>query len=400
MKAKNILYFQSGGPTAVINSSLYGVFIEAKKHPEIKHILGAKFGIEGVLNEDFCILDEEEKEEIELLKQTPDMVLGSSRKNLPPSLSDPTYSKLEEILNRYDIGYLLINGGNDSMLTAYRISSYLKNKGSDIRVIGIPKTIDNDLIGADHTLGYPSAALHTSRHIEMVAQDGLIYSKGKIQIVETMGRDTGWLAASSDILPPLLHPDFILLPEMKISLPSFYKQLKDVYEEKKRALIVLSEGVNPNVGEERDPFGHENFEGAAYHLANNIKKELGLSSRVTVLSSPARSDPYSLSHIDVKEAVACGQKAVELAINGYSGVIPQIERISNNPYQSSFRIEDLANVGGKVRYLPQEFLFDNTKMTLAFRDYLLPLLVREDIKLDAKGCSLYSKLKLAPYKLP
>lgn len=388
MRKKNILYFQSGGPTAVINASLSGLLKAASKNPSIDGIYGAHYGIEGVLNGDFSNLRALSESDLNLLSQTPGMYLGSSRKNLPEELSSPIYEEIKEKLFALKIDCVFVNGGNDSMLTASKLFHYFSLRNIPISVIGIPKTIDNDLVGFDHTLGYASAALHTISLTKSIAIDGLSYKEGKVQIVETMGRDTGWLAASTDILPEPYHPDFILVPELPIDHRDFLKELKEVYEKKNRALVVLSEGINHHAPKEKDPFGHENFEGAAYEWNALIKKELGLKSRVSVLSSPMRSDPVLASQVDIDEAHLASEAALKFFLDGKSGVMPSISRISNNPYKVDFLPVSLDSVGGKILHMPKEYLKDVHSFSKEFHEYLKPLLRKRTISTDEYGVFL------------
>lgn len=388
---KNILYLQSGGPTSVINSSLYGFVSFALEEDGIDGIYGAKFGIEGVLAGDFVNLREISKEDLSLLKQTPDMYLGSSRKNLSPDLSSDEYQKILKNLKERRIDAVFVNGGNDSMLTADRLYRFLKDSSSNVKVFGIPKTIDNDLCGFDHTLGFPSAALHLLSLVKCIAIDGMSYKKGKIQLVEAMGRDTGWLAASSDMLPSPYHPDFILIPEYKFDEEMFYKKLEEIYSKKGHALVVLSEGVNPCASLEKDPFGHENLEGAANIWDKAIRKKLGHKTRTTILSSPMRSDPVLASQIDIDEAVMAAKEAIMYFEKGLNGVVPAIVRASDSPYRSSFSPISLDKVAGVVRYIPNEYLCDLTKMSDSFREYMKPLLKKRDILTDEQGLFLSAK---------
>ena len=388
MSKKNILYFQSGGPTAVINASLAGLLKAASLSPSIENIYGARYGIEGVLDGDFRNLNDLSNEDWDLLSQTPGMYLGSSRMNLPNDVMTPIYKKIQEKLENLHIDCVFVNGGNDSMLTASKLYHYFKATKTPISVIGIPKTIDNDLVGFDHTLGYASAALHTLSLTKCVAIDGLSYKEGKIQIVETMGRDTGWLAASTDLLEEPYHPDFILVPELPIDRARFLEELKETYAKKKRALIVLSEGVNDQASKEKDPFGHENFEGAAYRWSALIKKELGLKSRVSVLSSPMRSDPVLASQVDIDEAHLASEAALKFFLDEKSGVMPSISRISNNPYKVDFLPVSLDSVGGKILYMPKEYLKDVHSFSKEFHEYLKPLLKKRTISTDEYGVFL------------
>jgi 6-phosphofructokinase 1 len=210
---KSLLYFQSGGPTPVINTSLYGVIKEAKLHSEIKGIYGSLYGIEGVLNDNLIDLRQEDDQQIELLKQTPGAILGTTRYKLSDDLGHPDYYKILITLKKHDIGYLLVNGGNDSMDTCHKLSQFMKRAEYECAVIGIPKTIDNDLNYTDHCLGFPSAAKYVVQSLQDIAIDNMCYNKGKIAIVEVMGRNAGWLTAAAALLQGDLKPDRIYLPQ-------------------------------------------------------------------------------------------------------------------------------------------------------------------------------------------
>lgn len=390
---KRILYFQSGGPTPVINATLAGLLREGKRHDDIE-ILGAKNGIEGLLDEDFHYLSDLSAPEIDLLSRTPGMALGSSRKNLPEDEEDPLYRAVIEILERNGIGGLFINGGNDSMLTAKRLDEAFKKAGKAIQVIGLPKTIDNDLLESDHTLGYPSAALHVLNVTKAIALDASIFRKGKVQLIETMGRDTGWLAAASDLLPEPYRPDLILLPERPFSQEDILKKIQALYERKGHAVVVLAEGVNPDVSSLADPFGHLNFEGAADHWAKLLDEKLGIPSRTNVLSTYSREDPYSLSAVDYREAIMAGSTALKAYLSGLGGVFLSLKRLGTRLYDSTFRLVPLQEVAGKVRYLPKSFLLDETRMSDAFRDYLRPLLERIEPDVGDSGVFRAYTLKM------
>ena len=266
MNKKALAYFQSGGPTTVINSSLYGVIAEAFKHPEIGGVYGSLYGVEGLIDDNLVDLRKEDLEQIELLKQTPGAALGSSRKKLP-GVEDPLFAKIIDTIERRNIGYLLVNGGNDTMDTCFRLDSFFKDQKMDVKVIGIPKTIDNDLMATDHCPGYASAARHVLNFVKMAVVDGKAYRRGKIVLVEIMGRNAGWLTASADLLAEDERPDLIYLPESPFSLEGFLKDVKEVYGRKGYAVVVLSEGLDlprKNAGG-TDSFGHSSLEGVSIH---------------------------------------------------------------------------------------------------------------------------------------
>src|SRR5574344_2311551 len=228
MEKKALVYFQSGGPTTVINCSFYGVLKEALKHEEIGDILGSRYGVEGLIDDNLVDLRKEDPEQIELLKQTPGAALGATRHKLP-KFEDPDFTKILATSKTHNIGYILINGGNDSMDTCYRLSRFFKDKGRDIKVIGINKTVDNDLMVTDHSLGYPSAAKHIINAVGMVTADAKSYTRSKVVLIEIMGRETGWLTAAVDLLPEDRRPDLIYIPEMKWDEDQFIKDVQSIY---------------------------------------------------------------------------------------------------------------------------------------------------------------------------
>ena len=205
---KNMVYIQSGGPTSVINTSLYGAIKEAKKHPDlIGHIYGSQHGVEGLIDDDLIDLGLEDDEQIELLLQTPGSILGTTRRKLPKDIHTPEYAAIIENIKKHNIGYVFINGGNDSMDTCNKLAKLVKELGiEDVKVIGVPKTIDNDLACTDHSLGFPSAAKFVMNSVNAFAMDANCFKKGKVHIVEIMGRDAGWLTASVDLLPEQTRP--------------------------------------------------------------------------------------------------------------------------------------------------------------------------------------------------
>ena len=273
---KNMVYIQSGGPTSVINTSLYGAIKEAKRHPDlIGHIYGSQHGVEGLIDDDLIDLGLEDDEQIELLLQTPGSILGTTRRKLPKDIHTPEYAAIIENLKKHNIGYVFINGGNDSMDTCNKIAKLVKEMGiDDIKVIGVPKTIDNDLACTDHSLGFPSAAKFVMNSVNAFAMDANCFKKGKVHIVEIMGRDAGWLTASVDLLPEQTRPHLIYLPEMKFDLEQFLKDVERIYKEKGFALVAISEGLQferdmTNV--RVDGFGHAQLGGAAAELCRIVE---------------------------------------------------------------------------------------------------------------------------------
>lgn len=240
---KNMVYIQSGGPTSVINTSLYGAIKEAQNHPDkIGHIFGSNHGIEGLINDDLFDLGLEDEHTIELLKQTPGSILGTTRRKLPKDFHDPIYMKIIENIKKHNIGYVFINGGNDSMDTCNQIAKLCEELALDVKVIGVPKTIDNDLAITDHSLGFPSAAKHVINIVGQIATDARCFIHGKVHIIEIMGRNAGWLTASVDLLPEASRPDLIYIPESIFNLKEFMEDVRVIHRKEARSLLRLAKG--------------------------------------------------------------------------------------------------------------------------------------------------------------
>ena len=395
---KNMVYIQSGGPTSVINTSLYGAIKEAKRHPDlIGHIYGSQHGVEGLIDDDLIDLGLEDDEQIELLLQTPGSILGTTRKKLPKDIHTPEYAKIIETLKKYNIGYVFINGGNDSMDTCNKIAKLVKELGiDDIKVIGVPKTIDNDLACTDHSLGFPSAAKFVMNSVNAFAMDANCFKKGKVHIVEIMGRDAGWLTASVDLLPEQTRPHLIYLPEMKFDLEQFLVDVQRIYKEKGFALVAISEGLQferdmTNV--RVDGFGHAQLGGAAAELCRIVENRLDIGTRAVEFSIIQRAFPQYVSLVDRKEAIKTGEKAVQAALKGRTGKMVIFERVSQNPYKIKFKLAPLSKVANAVSHVKPEMIIDNTRMSESFRDYLRPL-VQGEVKLIYKdGIAPVTNLK-------
>ena len=395
---KNMVYIQSGGPTSVINTSLYGAIKEAKKHPDlIGHIYGSQHGVEGLIDDDLIDLGLEDDEQIELLLQTPGSILGTTRRKLPKDIHTPEYAQIIETLKKYNIGYVFINGGNDSMDTCNKIAKLVKELGiDDIKVIGVPKTIDNDLACTDHSLGFPSAAKFVMNSVNAFAMDANCFKKGKVHIVEIMGRDAGWLTASVDLLPEQTRPHLIYLPEMKFDLEQFLVDVKRIYKEKGYALVAISEGLQferdmTNV--RVDGFGHAQLGGAAAELCRIVENRLDIGTRAVEFSIIQRAFPQYVSLVDRKEAIETGKRAVLAALKGRTGKMVIFERVSQNPYKIKYKLAPLSKVANAVSHVKPEMIIDNTRMSESFRDYLRPL-VQGEVKLVYKnGIAPVTQLK-------
>lgn len=394
MKKINAVYFQSGGPTAVINSSLYGVLMGAKeKESSIGEIYGSFNGIEGLINDDLIPLSSLDQETVSLLPQTPGVVLGSSRFKLDENNPD-IWDKIEKTLQKHDISIILPNGGNDSMDTCDKLSKHFSSKG--IRVVGIPKTIDNDLVCTDHCPGFASAAKHVINQVKLISIDAHSYKKGKVVIIEVMGREAGWLAASADLLPSPYHPDLIYLPEAEFSEEEFLKEVEAAYKKKGTCVAVVSEGipVHHEVLSLYDSFGHASPEGAALELGKLVNKRLGLGVRTVILSTPVRANPFLISEKDSEEAIKLGKSALFSALKGSTGSMMALRRVSSDPYSCQIEEVPVSQIANQNRLFPKEWILSSSSLSKEFHEYLAPLVQGAiKVKLDKDGSFLAAQIK-------
>ena len=329
----NLIFGQSGGPTSVINSSAAGVFLEALEHPDIiPRVFGMHHGIEGVLNDDLFDISQEDRQELEYLCGTPSSILGTCRYKLAdPDVDDSDYQKILAILRKYDIRYFFYNGGIDSMDTCSKVSRYLRKNDYDCRVIGIPKTIDNDLFGTDHCPGFGSAARYIATSIAEVWHDTHSYNPPMVVIFECMGRHAGWLAGASALAGVIGHgPDLVYLPEVPFDQNKMLEDARRVLKEKNVVLISVSEGIMNRDGQlvaeqlstlATDAFGHKQLGGTAALLADLVAEELGVKVRGIEFSLLQRSAAHCASGVDIEEAGRAGRTGVRAAIDGASGVM-------------------------------------------------------------------------------
>ena len=399
---KNMVYIQSGGPTSVINTSFYGAIKEAKRHPEeIAHIYGSVHGIEGLIDDDLIDIGQEDEEQIELLLQTPGSILGTTRRKLPKDINDPLYGKIIANLQKHEIKYVFVNGGNDSMDTCYKLSLLVKQLGLDIVVVGVPKTIDNDLAATDHSLGFPSCAKFVINTVNALIKDACCFKVGKVHIVEIMGRDAGWLTAAPDVLPENNRPHLFYLPENKFDLDQFLADVKAVYEREGYAMICISEGLQipRDMSNVRvDGFGHAQLGGAATELCHIVEDKLNLPTRAVELSLTQRACPVFVSKVDREEAIKTGEIAVRTALNGETGKMIVFKRTSNKPYMISYELEDLSKVANAVSLIPQSMMKDATRMDESFRQYIRPL-INGEVTLKCKdGIALVTQFKYVKVK--
>ena len=381
----NLIYGQSGGPSSVINASAYGVLDEAIQSTEIDQVYVMKHGIDGLIQDNVVSVNAF-ADQLPLLKHTPSSAFGSVRFKLPdPTVDTSIYETIVAHLNKYDIKYIVYNGGNDSMDTVKKLSQYFKDNAIDKQVIGVPKTVDNDLPETDHTPGFGSAAKYIINTVMQVKLDSTVYPKGKVTIIEVMGRHAGWLTASAHLAAlSNLGPDLVYLPEHTLSIEQILDNIKDVYNEHYNCLVVVSEGIKDKNGNfigadnaPKDAFGHRQLGGVGAYLGSNVQSELGLKTRVIELSSTQRSAAFMRSKQDVLEAEMVGRVAVQHIQEGHTSKMVTIKRISNNPYKVTYTVKDIAKIANVERCIPDSMM-DGLKMTQAFYDYILPLIEGEE----------------------
>lgn len=402
----NLVFGQSGGPTSVINASAAGVFIEALGHGDIiEHVYGAAHGIVGILGEDFYDLSKEDPAQLELLKTTPSSALGSCRYKLANVEKDDTdYKRILEVFKKYNIRYFLYNGGNDSMDTCNKISKYLQKSGYECRVMGVPKTIDNDLWGTDHCPGFASAAKYIATTVMEVYEDAHVYDIGMVCVIEIMGRNAGWLTAAAALAGFKGHgPDLIYLPEVDFDLDKMLADVKRIYAREKNVIIAVSEGVQTKdgkfipelVGEiSVDAFGHKQLGGTASVLANYIKGQLGCKVRGIELSLMQRCASHLASKTDVDEAVLAGRTAVLRAIEGKSDYMVAFARPTEGPYVCVINLIPLQEVANAEKKVPRDWINDEGNyVNEKFIAYALPLIAGESCPPMVDGLPLFAELR-------
>ena len=401
LSLENCVVAQSGGPTAVINSSLCGVVTEALNSHEIDKVYGSLYGIEGIMKGNLMDFGREDKREIELLKHTPSSALGSCRYKLKScEENEEEYKKIFKSLNERNIKYFFYIGGNDSMDTVFKLSKYAEEINSDIRFIGIPKTIDNDLVGTDHTPGFGSAAKYLAASVMEIGRDGDVYDVPNVHVVEVMGRNAGFLAAACSLAKDDgLAPDLIYLPERYFSLQSFLGDIEKVQKSKKKVTVVVSEGIEVYLKEHiknktADNFGHVQLGGVCNFLKDEIKKNLGVKVKGIEMNILQRAAAHMQSGTDVDEAFLCGKKAVSLALLGKSGIMTSIVRLSNNPYESKIDYVSVSEAANMVKPVPDSFINEEGNyVTGKCLEYLRPL-VAGDISYEIEnGLYRFSRLK-------
>ena len=386
---KNMIVGQSGGPTAVINGSLYGVVSEGFKHPEsIEHVYGMINGIEGFLSNQIMDMHPLLKNgDLELIRTTPGSYLGSCRYKLPEDLNDPVYPELFQKFEDYNIGYFFYIGGNDSMDTVSKLSRYAAKIQSPIRVIGVPKTIDNDLVETDHTPGFGSAAKFVATTVREIAIDASVYdNKKSVTIVEIMGRHAGWLTAASALARKFEgdNPVLIYLPEVAFNQEDFLEKVKKALETTPNLVVCVSEGINDGSGTficefasdvGVDTFGHKMLTGSGKYLENLIKEKLGVKVRSVELNVSQRCSSSCLSKTDLDEADHSGAFAVNAALNGETGKRISFVRTNTSPYELSFSTADVNIICNQEKAVPLSWITkDGSDVTDEFIRYAAPLI--------------------------
>ena len=390
-KKRNIIVGQSGGPTAVINSSLAGVYKTAKERGFHK-VYGMLHGIEGFLDEMYVDLSTQNHSDmdIELLKRTPSAFLGSCRFKLPEIHENPEiYEKIFSIMNKLEIEVFIYIGGNDSMDTIKKLSDYAIVKGHEQKFLGVPKTIDNDLALTDHTPGFGSAAKYIAASTKEVIRDamGLSYKRKMITIMEIMGRNAGWLTGATALAKTedCCGPDLIYLPEIPFDVDRFLKKCSDLLEKKPSIVIAVSEGIKVSDGryvcqlaggsDYVDAFGHRQLAGTAGYLASFLAAKTGCKTRSVELSTLQRSASHMASRVDINEAFMVGGAAVKAADEGDSGRMVVIDRVSDDPYMSAAGIYDVHKIANNEKLVPRSWVNrEGNYVTREFIDYVEPLI--------------------------
>lgn len=389
MTKKNLIVGQSGGPTAVINSSLYGVVSEGIAHSdEIGEVYGMVNGIEGFLEDRILNFREAlPDEQLDYLKHTPGAYLGSCRYKLPESLEDPVYPLLFEKFEEMNIGWFFYIGGNDSMDTVSKLSRYAAQTGSSIRVIGEPKTIDNDLVHTDHTPGYGSAAKYVASTVREITLDASVYEKKSVTVIEIMGRHAGWLTAASALARKYKgdNPFFIYLPESAFDTEKFLKDVENAFEKNCNVVVCVSEGIHDadgtficeydsSVG--TDTFGHKMLAGCGKYLENLVRDRLGVKARSVELNVSQRCSASLISAADQKEAVSAGRFGIQAALNGETGKMVSFVRrqAEDGSYQMECGLEDVNLICNEEKEVPAEWITENgSDVSDEFIKYVTPL---------------------------
>jgi len=395
------VFGQSGGPTSVINASAYGVIRTALDAPEITNVYGMAHGIVGILNDTLYDMGKEDAYELELLLNTPSSALGSCRYKLN---SEEDLKRIHDMFIKYDIRYFFYNGGNDSMDTCNKINDYMGKVGYECRVMGVPKTIDNDLVGTDHCPGFGSAAKYIATSVAEVHKDAYVYDTGAVTIMEIMGRNAGWLTGASALASLSgAPPDLIYLPELPFDMDAFLRDVEAVYKEKTKCLVTISEGAQYADGtfvahaktSTTDGFGHAQLGGTAAQLAAAVNQKLGAKVRGIEVSLLQRCAAHLASQTDIDEAFLAGKSAVEHAVSGGSGKMVAFTReTKNGAYHCGITFQPLNICANAEKKIPREWITENgTFVTQEFIDYVLPLIQGDNKRKQENSLPRFAKLK-------
>ena len=402
-----LVFAQSGGPTSVINASACGVFEEAFKHSEITRVLGAAHGVVGILEEKFYDMSKEDPKEIARLKNTPSSALGSCRYKLKdPKVDDKDYKRILEVFKKYDVRFFFYNGGNDSMDTCNKIGEFLKDNNYECNVIGVPKTIDNDLFGTDHCPGFGSTAKYIATTCMEIAQDARVFNHGQIVVVEIMGRHAGWLTAASAVATYAgSGPDLIYVPETNFDLEAFAKDVERVYAEKNSCIVAVSEGIHDASGKfiaeygmenaKKDAFGHVMLGGTAAYLVSYLKNKINSKYRAIEFSLMQRCASHIASKTDMEEAYASGAECVKAAIAGESQIMVGFKCTrENGKYTCKLDRVPLSLAANTESMLPEKYInADKNFITEEFLKYVTPLISGETAPEFIGGVPRFAKLK-------
>lgn len=401
----NALLGQSGGPTSVINASAAGVFIEALNQENITGVFGAVHGIKGILEEDFIDISKEDIEELKRLKNTPSSAIGSVRYKLKdPKKDDSEYRRLLEVFRKYNIRYFFYNGGNDSMDTCNKISKFFKKEGFDCNVMGVPKTIDNDLNVTDHSPGYGSAAKYVATTFMELFHDATVYDQPMITVVEVMGRNAGWLTAAAALAQHKGQgPDLVYLPEKTFDPEVFFSDVDRVLKQKGKVIVAVSEGIKTKEGKyvpelyqelKKDAFGHAQLGGTAQALVSELGNRFNVKLRAIEFSLMQRSAAHLASKVDVTEAFNAGRKAVKAAVSGTTDKMIGFKRVSSHPYKIKYVRIPLQKAANEEQKVPLHWIKeDNTGLTQDYIDYALPLIQGDEKAKLEDGLPRFAKLK-------
>lgn len=395
---------QSGGPTSVINASAYGVIRTALDNPNITAVYGAAHGIKGVLNDRLYDMSQEDAHELELLLNTPSSELGSCRyKIADPDVDDTDYKRILEIFKKYDVRYFFYNGGNDSMDTCSKVSRFMAKSGYECRVMGVPKTIDNDLFGTDHCPGFASAAKYIATSCAEVYKDARVYDTGMVTIIEIMGRHAGWLTAAAALAGVVAcAPDLIYVPEVDFDMDKFLADVTSIYEKNGNCIVAVSEGIHYADGSfvseaktsATDGFGHAQLGGLAAMLANIVKERTGAKVRGIELSLLQRCGAHLASQTDIQESFLAGKTAVEAAVAGETDKMVGFECSRENGYECKTKLFNLSEVANFEKKVPLEWINEaGNGINQGFIDYALPLIQGENTRATEHGLPRFARLK-------